>query len=233
MRVALCFSGQLRSVQDTYEQWWKPNVLDVNQHHQIDVFGHSWFDKTTVGTVYYASNPDPFYQKASKEIPTNVIQQVYDAYNPVQLLLEQQLEFDDKNYNDRKLPGAIPKNGISRLYSIYRANALKRQYEEDNHFRYDVVVCARYDFIIREPMLFDSVTEYGIYHLGYSPHGFNVCHAMGQSQAIDLYAELYYHYDDVFRMGNVWADETISLGFMRAVNLPVHDLHIPNGINRG
>lgn len=233
MRVALCFSGQLRNVQTTYEQSWKPNVLDVNQHHQIDVFGHSWFDKTTVGTVYYASNPDPFYQPANAEIPSNVIQQIYDAYNPIKLSLEHQLEFDDRNYNEHKLPGATPKNGISRLYSIYQANTLKRQYEESNNFRYDIVVCARYDFVIKEPMLFDQVTQYGIYHLGYSPHGFNVCHAMGQSQAIDLYAELYYHYDDVYRMGNVWADETISLGFMRAVNLPVYDLHIPNGINRG
>jgi len=100
-------------------------------------------------------------------------------------------------------------------------------------FRYDVVVCGRYDFTIKAPMLFDNITSDGVYHLGHSPHGFNVCHVMGNSKSMDVYANLLFNYDVVFRSGVTWADELITLEYLRGIGMPIHDLAIPNGLNRG
>lgn len=232
MRIALCFSGQLRNVGSTYGSW-RSNVLEPNAGHQIDVFGHSWFDNDTIGSVYYAANKEPTAFPASAPIPENVIQQVYDCYNPVKLVLERPQTFNADKYNERKLEDAVPQHGISRLYSLYQANRLKREYELQHKFRYDVVMCARYDFIIKEPLLFRRAPTRGIAHLGYSPHGFNVCHAMGDTESIDAYADLWFHYDAVYNSGATWADELIALKYLEGINMPIYDVSIPNGLNRG
>ena len=90
MRIAICFSGQLRNVKSTFEDGYKPNVLDVNSHHQIDVFGHSWYDKTTIGTTYMAANRERNSIKAADAVPEGIIQTVYDCYDPIILVLQKQ-----------------------------------------------------------------------------------------------------------------------------------------------
>jgi hypothetical protein len=118
------------------------------------------------------------------------------------------------------------------LYSIYQANLLKRQYEKDNNFTYDIVVCTRYDFKLLKPMLFDWVTvdKPGIYHPGGSP--FNVCCAMGDSTSANQYAELYLNYDMIYRMGTTWVDEFLAKDYLNYNGIEVYDMHIPNGLNR-
>lgn len=233
MKIALCFSGQLRNVKSTFDNWYKPNVLEPNKHHEIDVFVHTWYNNETVGTVYYAANEVPNSVVASDSIPENIIQHVYDAYNPVRMELQRPIIFDEKNYNERRLHGAVPQNGLSRLYSLYRSVLLKVQHEQENNFKYDAVVVTRFDFTLKRPFLFDIVNKKGIYHPGFSPHGFNVCYAMGDSESIDTYATLYHHVDEVFNTGIHWCDENLAKRFSQMCNLPVYDFNVENGLNRG
>jgi hypothetical protein len=233
MRVAICFSGQLRNVKSTYDISYQQHVLEANTDHQIDIFGHSWFDKSTVGTVYYAANRDPKYQPASAPIPTDIIQQLYDCYNPIQLRLEHQKQFDTKNYNERKLPDAVPSHGISRLYSLMRSVQLKALYELENDFMYDVVVCARYDLMFRAPFNFSLVKSPGVYHPGHSPFGFNVCYAMGDTHSMNVYANLYNQIDEVYATGINWCDELLALKYLQMNEIPIYDFNIPTNINRG
>lgn len=233
MRIALCFSGQLRNVQSTFERWYKPNVFDNNSEHQIDVFAHSWFDKNTTGKVQYAANRERDTVVASEPVPYNIIQQVYDIYDPIWFELQRQRDFDEKDYNERKLIDAVPFNGLSRLYSIFRSVALKREYEEEYNFTYDVVACLRYDFVFFEPFKFDLVNTPGVYHPGYSPHGFNVCYVMGDSQSIDIYSQLYHNVDLVYRTGIEWCDEILANTFLQITNIPTFSFNIRNTINRG
>lgn len=233
MRVALCFSGQLRNIESTYTHWYKPNVLDANEEHQIDVFVHSWFDNHTIGKVHYAANKVPNSVVASEPVPANVIQRIYDLYNPVEMILERPRTFDEKNYNERKLPDAVPAHGLPRLYSIAKSIELKSAYETEHNFTYDVVACARFDFTFKQPFNFNLVTSHGIYHPGYSPHGFNVCYAMGTSRSMDAYAGLYQHVDLVYNTGITWCDELLALRYIEMCKLPVYDFNVLNGINRG
>jgi hypothetical protein len=233
MRVAICFSGQFRNVQSTFDRWYNPNVFDVNQEHQIDVFAHSWFDNQTVGKVHYAANRNLNTVVASEPVPDNIIQQIYTIYNPIRLELQRQKTFDEKNYNERKLIDAVPQHGLSRLYSIMRSVLLKKEYEIENNFVYDVVVCTRYDFMLMEPFAFDIVTDEGVYHPGHSPHGFNVCYAMGKSKIMDFYANLYSHVDTVFNSGIEWCDELLAIRYLEMRGIPTFNFNIRNNINRG
>lgn len=233
MRVAVCFSGQLRNVKSTFDGWYQQNVLAPNNHHRIDFFGHSWFDKETIGTIHYAANRNPNTVVASDPVPENVVQDIYKLYNPVVLQLQHQKYFDEKNYNERRLPDAVPQNGLSRLYSLMRSVQLKKQYEVENGFEYDVVACARYDFMFLEPFRFDMVVNDVVYHPGYSPHGFNVCYAMGKSKIMDIYANLYTYIDTVFSTGVYWCDELLTMKYLELCGIPVQSFDVRNNINRG
>lgn len=233
MRIALCFSGQLRNVESTYYQSYKQNVIDANPQHQIDCFVHGWFDNTTVGSVFYAANHVPDSVVACDPISNDIISQVYTLYNPVRLELQRPQVFDEKNYNERKLLDAVPQNGLSRLYSLFRAVKLKSEYEEENNFSYDVVVTTRFDFVFQQPISFDVVTNKGVYHPGYSPHGFNVCYAMGDSETMNTYSYLYYNVDIVFNSGATWCDELLALRYLQLTNTSVYDFSIPCTLNRG
>jgi hypothetical protein len=211
----------------------KPNLFDANAEHQIDVFVHSWYDADTPGTLYYAANDNPTFQKATDPIPSNVIQQLYDNYNPVRLELERPRTFDVKRYYERRMVDAIPENGMSRLYSINRVLHNCRSYAYDAGFTYDVIVNTRYDFILNSPVKFDSVVESGVYHPGFSPHGFNVCFAMGKSNDMGWYGKLYGMVDAIFNTGVTWCDELLTVQHLKLLDIPTHNLHIPNGINRG
>ncbi len=233
MRIAICFSGQLRNIRSTYENWYKPNVIDANKHHDIDVFVHSWFDKNTVGSMHYAANRIPNSVIASEPVPHDVVQQIYDIYNPISVVLQRPQLFDEKHYNERRLPDAVPAHGISRLYSIFRSVQLKTQYETDHNFKYDVVVCARFDFAFNEPFSFDLVRSHGIYHPGYSPLGFNVCYVMGDSDSINRYSFLYHNVETVYNTGIDWCDECLAHTYLEMCGIPVYNFKVRNSINRG
>lgn len=232
MKIALCLSGQLRNVQSTYS-WFKSNVFDCNSSHIIDTFVHSWFDKNTIGNVHYAANHIPNSVIACDPIPDNVINQVYDSYNPIVFQLEHQKQFDEKNYNTRKLLDAIPQNGLSRLYSLYKSVKLKNYYEIENNIQYDLVMVTRFDLMLLAPVIFDNFINNGIYHPGNSPHGFNVCCVIGKSSDINVYSKLFNLVDDVFNTGIYWCDELLAIQHCNMQSLAIYDFNIPTKLNRG
>jgi hypothetical protein len=229
MRIALCFSGQLRNVKQTYEQYWLPNVLTPNAHHQIDTFVHSWYDKSTTGTSFVTAGGGI----GSHPTPANVIQDIYDIYNPVTMVLQHQLPFDEKNYNDNKYPMIIPKFTLSKMYSSWMCNQLKSVHEGSQNQRYDVVAVARFDWAFQQPVLFDAVTTPGVYHPGLNPHGINVGFVMGDSTSIDRYNMLFHDVQSVYDAGVPFCDEILAQAYLGHLNIPIHNLQTPSTINRG
>ena len=229
MRVALCFSGQFRNVRQTYEQYWLPQILQHNAHHHIDVFVHSWYDKTTAGQTFMTAGGGV----GSHATPDNVIQDIYELYNPVAMSLMQQLSFDERNYNDNKFPMIIPRFTLSKMYSAWACNQMKARHEVDHQFRYDVVAVARFDWAFQQPVFFDKVTQPGIYHPGLNPHGINVGYVMGDSPSVDLYNELFWKVQSVYDMGVPFCDEILAEAYLNLIGIPVHSFFTPSTINRG
>ena len=81
-------------------------------------------------------NYDVFYHTWTLKRDTS--RQVQELYNPVRFMEEPPLDVHE-----------VGSFG-SMLYSIMQANELKKQYEIENNFRYDLVIKTRFDLIYHE-----------------------------------------------------------------------------------
>jgi hypothetical protein len=229
MRVAICFSGQLRNVRTTFEQFYRPHVLEPNQHHEIDTFVHAWYDRDTIGQSLITAGGGV----GSTPVPGNVIQEVYEYYNPKTTLLQHQLPFDERNYNDNKYPMIKPKFTLSKMYSGWMSNQLRLDYETKFGFKYDVIAVARFDWAFLQPIHFDFVTRPGIYHPGLNPHGINVGYIMGDDSSINTYSNLFYDVQRVYDTGVSFCDEILAEAYLTRQNIPIFNFATPTTINRG
>lgn len=145
MRTAICISGQLRNFDDPIivENLYKYVINPLN----ADVFIDTWYDRG-----------DSFY------VQTGIIQAEYDIketveetkikelYKPISLHIE-----DFKNWETNLIPNELKRNilkngrpyigGTAMFYKINGANNLKKQYEKENNFKYDLVIRSRFDNI--------------------------------------------------------------------------------------
>jgi hypothetical protein len=138
MKIAICFSGQLRTGIQT-----APNIKRYigDLAPVCDYFVHTW-DHQSPNHV------------ASELIPVdkNIFSEFYKLYNPIAMTVEP--------YADKKAPAGVwggyrvdPVTGrkvISMFESIYKSNRLKKTYEEDNGFIYDYVVRIRTDSVFHQ-----------------------------------------------------------------------------------
>jgi len=127
MRVALCFSGMPRFVEEAFP-YWKQSLLDP---YQPDVFVHTW------------ENTGPSYN--------NLRQTLLTLYNPRALTIQAPQTFDVSIYRDRIWPHrTTPSNQVSQYTSIKRSLELRRQWETQHEFEYDIVIRARFDWYLKE-----------------------------------------------------------------------------------
>jgi hypothetical protein len=93
----------------------------------------------------------------------------------------------------------------SMLYSMMIANELKKTYEIQNNFRYDLVIKTRFDLVVRPNNLFPILpitprTIYcpggnnGIGYTDYEHHGISDLLFWGDSAAMDVATTQYMHY---------------------------------------
>ena len=127
-RIALCLSGIVGGtggadgkgdMVDLYKIFnqYKKHILDLNE---VDVFLHSW--------------------------SVDVEDVVCDLYKPKGKKFEEQIMFHDINKGKHRNT-----NGshlfYSRWYSINEAMKLKKEYEKENDFEYDMVMISRFDLL--------------------------------------------------------------------------------------
>ena len=105
---------------------FKKHILDINEH--VDVFYHTWSKQ---------------YEKILKEL-----------YAPKDYIAEEQIHFDFEYTVGPGAGGEGTFRGIenlrfhsffSRWYSAQQANLLKKKYERENGFKYDIVMLTRFD----------------------------------------------------------------------------------------
>lgn len=124
--VAICFAGGTRSLDRCYPTF-QEHILDRLRDFNVRIFAHTYADGDTwkYERVPYAS-----------------------------LQVDQQPQFDEREYNDRLGPGQ--KTGVrgifSQLLSVYRANALRRAFEQACQVRFDWILRVRPDSQILAPL---------------------------------------------------------------------------------
>ena len=152
-RIALCFSGHVRSWSSVYSGW----VYHVlNYYENVDVFMHLW-DTEGFKVVQHVLPKGHSGIDAGKPI---CIEDLSRVFNPRRIQIEKYYDFHSTfeqisnrwyerlyKHNDRdKLAVNRPLANISMWYKWERCNNLKSEFEKDVGFKYDVVIRSRLDF---------------------------------------------------------------------------------------
>lgn len=135
MRVALCLSGLTRSL-EWYYILAKHYIIDPLN---CDIFLHTW--EQDHGGHRCIWEPNVQHQKSSfikakRDFVEHVIA-------PKKYIIEDYSIFEQENGNNIS---------HAMYYSIYNANKLKRQYEEEHNIKYDLVIRSRMDIFHTMPI---------------------------------------------------------------------------------
>lgn len=139
MKIALCISGQPRSVPKAYE-YVKRNILDRND---VTIFCHVWLSPNDLDVPLY--------------------------YDPEAMLVEKSLTNDLSKYTRVPAPTPNwkvkdPARATwNQLYAVMKCNELKKIYEENNQMTFDWVIRTRYDFAINTPIPFEDLDSSKLY----------------------------------------------------------------------
>ena len=141
---------------------------------QCDFFIHSWYA------------PDKF--------DANIYSGYINTFKPVKFLLEKQIIFDSSTQKD--MWNRLLQDTLSQFYSMGTANVLKSNFEEENGFKYDLVMRMRPDLKLIRPIdpLEIKPKHIGLYkwtELPFGPLGLSDVFAMGPSDLMDTYADFY------------------------------------------
>ncbi|MDG2409676.1 MAG: hypothetical protein P8M53_11760 [Pirellulales bacterium] len=172
MKTAVCFTGQCRSLEFTHESI-KKNLLGSLKNY--DVF------------MYVSEN-----ESAHKAT------QYMDA---TKVIVEPDPELDLSGINHQQTPERGGINGyMQMLYAMKKCNEMRKDYEEDNNFKYDRIIRSRLDVRYFDKMPEDFET-YDIDNFLYTPDfhcwsvvqgaGHNDRFAVGNSTLMDIYLSEY------------------------------------------
>ena len=250
MKVALCISGQIRSVRESFNDIYNNIILPNN----ADVFIHAWYDEDTLDTtsIDFSRN-----RKLEKGIDKHII----ELYKPKKVLFEKQKIFN-KTYNHLYVSDSwkeagllnIGKNkatledsknniiqcSLSMWYSIFKCNELKELYAIENNFLYDYVIRSRFDIAIKEPLYVHKYDKKALYYIDINQPDNLVSDIFnfGSNRIMNLYASMYYQvellnsYDYIdknkrqvmtYRSGKdgMWGNEYMLRDLFYLYNIPV------------
>lgn len=154
MKVAVCFSGQPRFINECCGSI----IENVFGDYSVDVFAHLWFDENLLTKPYKYGGSGGW---ENQRISESAIDDFKRTYNPVEMIVEESCDFYDPymeedfeisqnrywkgslnepNYKERQI-----KNTLSNFYSMSEVNRLKLKHEYKNRFKYDWVFKIRTD----------------------------------------------------------------------------------------
>ena len=187
MRVAVCFSGQLRS----FKFCWPSIYKTVIEPYQADLF-------------LYVPEEQYTQQKLA----------VIGKYPHVkEIKIFKEVHIDEKCYENRR--HIVPVQPILRSLVYHKeSETMKTQYEEANGFKYDWVFRCRYDGLMEGKLEDLSQLDSGYIYVPERDHyiGVNDRFAFSSSDLMKVYQNRIDHMDDYFNHGGVVYNE----GFLRA-----------------
>lgn len=138
-RIAVCFSGQPRTWRKCVESW-KDNLFG---HLEMDVFCHAWDFNTQPNCVSVGLNT------TDRIVEEGEIDELFSILKPKKSMVESRKEFVPFT---KTQPVLVP-SFLSQYYGIMQASRLKKQYEIENDFQYDIVIKMRYDAYFKTPVI--------------------------------------------------------------------------------
>jgi len=195
MRIAICLSGEMR----TFDTEVVKSGLKVLEYLDADVFISTWKHKG----ISCASDEPGSKDILSVKSDDNLEDEIKSIYKNLKGL-------EIENFNDwvNSVPSQISelmRNNYSTngnpvtsppcLYKIKKANDLKRQYEIDNNFRYDIVIRDRPDNFHIEKFKIENLNPKTIYSLNcgtaFWPNRIYEAFFYGDSDSMDIVSNSY------------------------------------------
>lgn len=132
-KIAVCIAGEIRTGIEDFKVF-----SEFFKHYDIDVFVHTW-NVVTSDNLKFGED----IWKGNEGYDTKGTQQkIAELYKPVRMLVEDPLEKTDTLAFE------------SMMYSIYRADLLRQDYELETNKIYDIVVKYRFDLIFEKGITF-------------------------------------------------------------------------------
>ena len=203
MRTAVCLSGRLTSIEN-YENL-RQNVLAP---YNADVFIDTWipFGKNSMKVGLLHNTPDEELAKVSilpEEQPADINAYV-EHYKPLMI----NMEFFDASPITHQVRSLLPpsaktaagneshgtkkENVMFMWYKIWKANQMRKLYEQNNRIRYDCIIRARFESTFTSfPKIEPKFKTVYIPNGGDYEGGINDQFALADSQTMDLYCEMY------------------------------------------
>lgn len=193
MKTAICFSGELRSIDKTY-----PILKDrlMDRFSDYDIFYHTWNDDPDIHKLHYIEN---------------------DSHTK-NILLENRINLSEREIFFKNKRSEVFVQGMLRqLYCLKQCNSLKKQYENENNFKYDIVVRARPDLLLVNNTSLERTVETWDYknymyttdhddHGGYNDRFYfsnseNMDFLLDRLDMLNYYADLggIFHYETFFK----------------------------------
>lgn len=146
MKIAICLSGHLRTYEKTYQ-----SIYDqLLNKYDCDIFISTW---KNLGNIKFAGGNDT---EKSEFVDIETIKKIY---NPISIVMDDAETESISNKLKKEYEGLKLGNGdkmsqlMIMMYKIWDVNRLKREYEEKNNLRYDVVIRGRFDVYFKPPKI--------------------------------------------------------------------------------
>jgi len=203
MKIAFCYSAHLRHYRRAYNSILNSIYEPFSKIGEIDSFIHTW---DTLGPSFswrvYHNNTEGLDQIKTDE------NDVISLYKPKKIVVENYQEAIPKlllkNYTHKEPTNpALFKDGILStlvtFYKIWQANELKKDYEKENNFKYDIVVRLRPDsgYTSLPPL---STIDYDYIYLP-GPFGDGLANdyfALSNSENMDKYSECFVRLKEIY-----------------------------------
>jgi hypothetical protein len=225
MKIALCFSGQLRNGRAIAPRWL--NIInEIRKEHHIDIFLHIWappVDQIKVEKLC------PGYENLF--VSAEDIHFVTETYKPERwgfdvpkvfknsdvILTEENIrKCFDYGLKYPKFKENYINNSHSFWYSVFQSNHLKRLYELEMDFRYDLVIKSRYDTGPTKNIstIFNSLDNEIFYQeLGQSDKMISDWFFCGASRTMDIACNLFNNWDQCYEWSiqhdGYWCNELL------------------------
>ena len=198
MKIAVCMSGQLRQweiAKENQKWFWETSGVE------IDYFIHTWDysgDREGVSQPYI-----------TRDVSRKEFDKLVDWYKPKGCM-----------FDDRKQDFFYANDHWSSLfYSMAQSMILKRQYEIDNDFEYDLVIKTRPDVVFDpryhfswEP-LEDNIlfaTQGGLMESEFHMFNTNDMVFYGKSYTMDLVIPMYFYRQKMLDQRNLFKDKLFT-----------------------
>jgi len=227
MKVALLLSGHTRSYRKN-EKFFYENILNK---YNVDVFISTWIGSGFVKNHSFA------YLHKQNEIPKSELElnktpgidqdidvdHLKSVFQPKAIVIDKPTDNHISEIRSR-FSGLYDQTGATcdscalSYYKMYDCNNLKKQYEQTNNFKYDVVIRGRFDFAVTK---MDLNVDMNMIHIKVTPRGASEVWFFGNSDIMDMMGNIYVMLIPKY-LESIPNQDVIPLDTMKIQNIPYH-----------